>query len=34
MINEFEWNRMIAGKLYSPFKVGSDAWSKVHKSQK
>ncbi|MCR5324839.1 MAG: hypothetical protein K6E85_16400 [Lachnospiraceae bacterium] len=29
MINEFEWNRMIAGEMYSPYKVGSNAWSKV-----
>lgn len=24
MISEFEWNRMIAGELYCPYKVGDD----------
>ena len=32
--NEFEWNRMMAGKLYSPYKVGDDSWEKVHIAQK
>ena len=32
--NEFEWNRMMAGKLYSPYKVGDDSWGKVHIAQK
>ena len=34
MINESEWNRMISGELYSPWKVGGDSWSKVHVAQK
>ena len=34
MINEFEWNRMLAGELYSPGRVGSEAWGKVHAAQK
>ena len=34
MVNKFEWDRMMAGELYSPFKVGSEAWNKVHKAQK
>ena len=34
MINESEWNRMISGELYSPWKVGGDSWSKVHVTQK
>ena len=32
--NEFEWNRMMEGKLYSPCKVGDDSWEKVHIAQK
>ena len=32
--SEFEWNRMMAGKLYSPFRVGDDSWEKVHIAQK
>ena len=29
-----EWNRMMAGKLYSPYKVGDDSWERVHAAQK
>ena len=32
--SEFEWNRMMAGKLYSPYRVGDDSWKKVHIAQK
>lgn len=32
--SEFEWSRMIAGKLYSPFRVGDDSWGIVHVAQK
>ena len=32
--SEFEWNRMMAGKLYSPYRVGDDSWEKVHVAQK
>ena len=32
--SEFEWNRMMAGKLYSPFRVGDDSWEKIHTAQK
>ena len=32
--SEFEWNRMMAGKLYSPYRVGDDSWEKVHIAQK
>lgn len=34
MKSEFEWNRMIAGELYSPYKVGDDSWGRVHEAQK
>ena len=32
--SEFEWSRMMAGKLYSPFRVGDDSWENVHIAQK
>ena len=34
MINEYEWNRMMDGKLYSPFRVGDDSFERVHAAQK
>ena len=34
MKNEFEWNRMMNKKLYSPAKVGDDSWDRVHIAQK
>ncbi len=34
MKNEFEWNRMMNEKLYSPAKVGDDSWDRVHIAQK
>ena len=34
MISEHEWNRMIDGKIYAPWKVGGDSWAKVHVAQK
>jgi len=34
MISESEWNRMIDGKIYAPWKVGGDSWAKVHVAQK
>lgn len=34
MINEMEWKRMIAGKLYHPYKVGDHSFEKVHEAQK
>lgn len=34
MISEFEWNRMIAGELYCPYKVGDDSWGRVYEAQK
>lgn len=34
MVNQFEWDRMMAQELYHPFRVGGDAWSKVHEAQK
>ena len=30
MKSEFEWNRMMAQQLYSPYKVGDDSWERVH----
>ena len=33
MKNEFEWNRMMNEKLYSPAKVGDDSWDRVHIAQ-
>ncbi|MDD6881270.1 MAG: sugar O-acetyltransferase [Firmicutes bacterium] len=34
MKSEFEWNRMMAQQLYSPYKVGDDSWERVHAAQK
>lgn len=34
MKSQFEWERMMACKLYSPSKVGDDSWEKVHAAQK
>ena len=34
MVSEFEWNRMLAGELYAPWKVGGDSWANVHAAQK
>ena len=34
MKSQFEWDRMIGQKLYSPYKVGGDSWAKVHSAQK
>lgn len=29
-----EWDRMMSGKLFSPYKVGDDSWDRVHAAQK
>lgn len=34
MKSQFEWDRMICGKLYNPYKVGDGSWRKVHEAQK
>ncbi len=34
MINKKEWNRMIAEKLYNPYKVGGDSFEIIHAAQK
>ncbi len=34
MINKKEWDRMIAKKLYNPYKVGGDSFETVHAAQK
>ncbi len=34
MKSEIEWNRMLAGKLYNPMKVGDDSWEKIHEAWK
>lgn len=34
MINKKEWNRMIVGKLYNPYKVGDNSFEVVHAAQK
>ena len=34
MKSELEWNRMMAGKLYSPSKVGDGSWERVHEAVK
>lgn len=34
MKSEFEWKRMMAQQLYSPYKVGGDSWERVHAAQK
>lgn len=32
--SQFEWDRMLGGKLYSPYRAGSDGWNRVHAAQK
>ena len=34
MTNKVEWDRMIAGELYNPYRVGDDSFSRVHAAQK
>ena len=34
MINKTEWNRMMEGKLYNPYKVGDHSFENVHAAQK
>ena len=34
MINKTEWNRMMEGKLYNPYKVGDNSFKNVHAAQK
>ena len=34
MINKMEWNRMMEGKLYNPYKVGDNSFENVHAAQK
>ena len=34
MINKTEWNRMMEGKLYNPYKVGDNSFENVHAAQK
>ena len=34
MINKTEWNRMMEGKLYNPYKVGDNSFENVHEAQK
>lgn len=34
MKSQFEWNRMMEQRLYSPYKVGDDSWEKIHVAQK
>lgn len=34
MVNKTEWNRMIAGKLYNPYKIGDYSFEIVHAAQK
>lgn len=34
MKSQFEWDRMIGQKLYTPWKVGGESWGKVHVAQK
>lgn len=34
MINKKEWDKMIDGKLYDPYKVGDDTYEKVQAAQK
>ncbi len=34
MVNKKEWDRMIAGSLYNPYKVGAGTFEKVHEAQK
>ena len=32
MINKTEWDRMIQGKLYNPYKVGGNTFETVHQN--
>ena len=34
MTIKVEWDRMIAGELYNPYRVGDDSFSRVHAAQK
>lgn len=34
MKSQFEWNRMMGQRMYSPGKVGDDSWERVHAAQK
>ena len=34
MRTQFEWDRMLSQKLYSPLKVSDDSWERVHAAQK
>lgn len=34
MTNKVEWDRMIAGELYSPYRVNDHSFSRVHAAQK
>ncbi len=34
MKSQFEWNRMMEQRMYSPGKVGDDSWERVHAAQK
>ena len=34
MILKVEWERMMSGRLYCPYKVGGDSWARVHAAQK
>lgn len=34
MKSEFEWERMMSGKLYNPIKVGDGSWEKVRQAVK
>lgn len=32
--SEFQWKRVLEGKLYDPYKVGGDSWARVKTAQK
>lgn len=34
MASEFETKRMLEGRLFNPYKVGDNAWDRVHSAQK
>lgn len=34
MVNKTEWNKMIAGKIYNPYKVDDSSFGIVHAAQK
>ena len=34
MKSRIEWERMISGRLYCPFRVGDDSAARVHAAQK